>query len=273
MEQKLPDLALTETLTNLGPTDLRRLWNNNQKFRHLIQQDQDLLKQVEKCMIHLIEIGECPDGCPSTEDLEAKHPGISEYFCRGDLIENKSESGYRSQGVYCVDQVDGQWKIVYQYDEFDDYGTPAIEFHGISQFPLNHWALDNLNCNNTYTNQHRTHLFMGQSENTNPDCEFYWHIEPVMVAFYPEEVGMTMELEAVEPLDQNLKHVYTIFTFQDEKYIFIASDEVLKIEEPPLAVCAPWNNKIEQYEEPLKSLLLQHEIKPKNVILDSSITF
>jgi len=143
------------------------LWQ--QKVRHILQLEveekvprtpaltweQEYRKQKEeakykdKATIHLISgrkiFGEEYD---ENEDLHYKpipidliektYPGITKTMKRGDIIENIDESGYRSNGVFFFD---GK-KVIGQYYELDDYGSPPQTFYLITEFPPSYWDQD-----------------------------------------------------------------------------------------------------------------------------------
>lgn len=65
---------------------------------------------------------------------------------RGDLLENSSESGYRSDGLYIFDVVDGNVQICDLADSPDDYGTIPSKFELITQFPNPYYWFDDDEC-------------------------------------------------------------------------------------------------------------------------------
>jgi hypothetical protein len=76
-----------------------------------------------------------PKGGLSIRQLKAEYPTFNPR--RGDIIVSADESGYRTEGVRLYDGVE----IIEQYLEYDDYGSPPIEFRVGTEFPVGYWDI------------------------------------------------------------------------------------------------------------------------------------
>lgn len=104
-----------------------------------------------------------------TNFITDQHAELWNMMKRGDLVEDVSSSGYRSEGRYIVD-VDKDTKdlgvmrnglvIRSLYLEYDDYGTIYPDMYTITEFPIGYF--DNLVVN---------------SYLCGPDMKSYWHCE------------------------------------------------------------------------------------------------
>jgi hypothetical protein len=147
-------------------------------------------KSHECCVIHLIELELDKEANMNIETSDIENyitdqiPDLWNDMKEGDLIENTTESGERTMGVYFVDkckstdQTEGE-KIIknslcivglnYSYD---DWGSLPKNFFAITRFPLNYHDYENFVVNNTYSPD----FFTQQS---------YWHTYP----YAPLDVG------------------------------------------------------------------------------------
>lgn len=110
----------------------------------------------------------------------------------GDLVENETESGYRSAGLYIVDEENGKLKLSFLSDEPDDYGTIPLKFEGFIQFePGFHFEMEK-----------------------DPRCESYMHnnYAPVNLLFLLSKDWKT----------NNLFKNYCEFIYNNNKYITIS---------------------------------------------------
>jgi hypothetical protein len=114
--------------------------------------------------VHLVKLGKDldrdRDDMITLDDLEEMYPQVKSVVRRGDIIENVDRSGYRSDGVYMIDIINGRKCIVNQNYDYDDYGSPNVQFIGLQEFPLDYW-----NPMSIYVN----------SLEPDTDSEFYWH--------------------------------------------------------------------------------------------------
>jgi hypothetical protein len=106
-----------------------------------------------KCVIHLIDYTKEDDEYITADDITEyitdQHSELWFMMKQGDLIENISKSGYRSEGRYYVDieysqkphiQLVRNKLIVKElYREHDTYGTLTPYFHTITQFPIHYF--------------------------------------------------------------------------------------------------------------------------------------
>jgi hypothetical protein len=75
------------------------------------------------------------NGGLSIRQLRAEYPNFNPK--RGDIIIDASKAGDRSEGIRFFDGTE----IIGQYDGFDDYGGPPIEFRVGTEFPVGYWDL------------------------------------------------------------------------------------------------------------------------------------
>lgn len=148
--------------------------------------DIDTVFDKDRCVIHLIDTYphdiESIDSDIDTdtfinEYISDQYPKLWKMMKRGDIVEDVSASGYRSQGRYIVDTEHSQkdhMKMIRcglvvrdLYYDYDDYGTVPFNFYSITEFPL--WYFDDENlvvndtlCNNTFYS--------------------YWHSTPTPIA-------------------------------------------------------------------------------------------
>lgn len=129
-----------------------------------------LKRRKDKATIHLINLRDVVGGELEIDELEELYPGISQMMRRGDIIENVSYSGYRSQHVWFFD---GN-QVIGQYYEIDDYGTPPLEFKLVTEFPPGYWDGDwEWDLGNAFNAPPVNRWFI------RDDSKFYWHHERV----------------------------------------------------------------------------------------------
>lgn len=68
------------------------------------------------------------------EYIKDNYPDIYNKLKYGDLVENGNESGYRSNGLYIVDEEYGNLKLSFLSNEPDDYGTIPLQYEGFIKF-------------------------------------------------------------------------------------------------------------------------------------------
>jgi len=154
--------------------------------------------------------------------ITSQIPELWEQLKYGDLIEDVSESGYRSEGVFVVtktSQSDGE-NLIKQgleiaslcCDEYDDYGTVPPDFYLITRFPLGYHSYENMVTNNTYALTH-----------SGP--ESYWHCEP-----YPAPLDIKkLKLDSDHLTIENVFHQvigtkkvdfsYVVITYKGDNYM------------------------------------------------------
>jgi hypothetical protein len=123
--------------------------------------------------IHLVRLGDISDDdiVPTAKTLEAQYPGIVKAMKRGDIIENTSESGYRSQGVYMWDGKN----VIRQNTSWDDYGSPSTEFKIVTEFLPGYWDSAKLSC---------------VAWDKGAEQEFYWHSDYPPCALDARALGL-----------------------------------------------------------------------------------
>lgn len=195
-----------ETTIN-NDEDRLKLWNRYVRYNKGSSANGDpigswILKN--NYQFKLIKDGESTTNYITLSDLEAKYKGISEKIKRGDLVENVSESGYRSQGVYCFD---GQ-ELIAQETSYDDYGNPSACFKLIKEFPPGYW--DDPIPNNDYEDD---------------ESRFYWHCYVGYSEIDLDEFDHTIVKD-----DENVTEI--LIDYNGKKYLIIVQkhnyDDVTK---------------------------------------------
>lgn len=174
-----------------------------------------------KCVIHLIK---SENYANINELVNKKYPDLWLMMKPGDLIEDLSQSGYRSQGRYYVDYQHNSSKFkIYNLDKkFDDYGSIPSHFTSIDNFPLGYFNDDNLMINNIY--------------HPGLNRQSYWHTDNAIIFLNAEKLGLNkLNMDNIYTniykLDrsENIYYKYEIYyhfniTYNNEKYFFIYSD-------------------------------------------------
>eukprot|EP00039_Didymoeca_costata_P026170 m.15156 g.15156 ORF g.15156 m.15156 type:complete len:197 (+) comp5306_c0_seq1:80-670(+) len=105
-----------------------------------------------------------------TKQAKQKYPRLVAESRHGDMLENTSESGYRSSGVYMISREGGKgFRVIPLCTDFDDYGSVSACFKGITQFAINYWDYDKMTCID----------LCGQKNKPVPNS--YWHGENCVV--------------------------------------------------------------------------------------------
>jgi hypothetical protein len=195
--------------------------------------------------VFLVEMPE-HEGIISISELEEKYPDIKEKMMRGDIIENVSKSGYRSQGVYLYD---GE-NVINQYIGYDDYGSVPIEFKAITEFPLHYWDKPYrytyyLEINNDYV--------------PNAESEFYWHEDNTLVCIDLSQMDEVKEPIQDSEIDSYTDNVIKI-THNNVPYILLIED-ISILKKTPLIVNVNNNNTCdfndfsEKYNVPIENIM------------------
>lgn len=217
----------TSKKISVGSTKIKSTKNKNKKFDR---------KSHECCVIHLIDFDvETID----VEYIEASNvenyitdqiPDLWNDMKEGDLIENITESGYRSTGIYCVDKCTDQTEgekiiknglcIVSQECSYDDYGTVPLNFYAITRFPLGYHELafhdkSNIVVNNTYV-----------PEFDKPEA--YWHRDPYYAPLDIKKLKLDSltddnifehKFNFSDKYNENKKFYYVIITVKKQNYM------------------------------------------------------
>lgn len=146
---------------------------------------------------------------PTRKRLEKKYPGITKKMKRGDIIENLSQSGYRSQGVYFWDGTD----VIDQCYEFDDYGSVSKEFLAITEFHPHYWDNDKMEVNNDYEE--------GSSQ-------FCWHIDETVVYLDLTEINGAFDMPVATKKYEGITEYALKFTHNSEEYLLVYCSELPK---------------------------------------------
>ena len=199
----------------------------------------------DKCVIHLINAGYYCNGSDQDSDsdywtcdhkpdqndhyektkeekvsycIDKKYPQLWNQMKRGDMVEDVSNSGYRSDGRYIVDSIrsNPDSKTILSkrnnlilkdvYREVDDYGTIWPDMHAITEFPIGYF--DQLVVNS---------LCPGVSE-----YQSSWHAEKTIEALDTKK----LKLDSLTPNnifcstcnDSNYL-IYCVITYKKTNYI------------------------------------------------------
>lgn len=118
------------------------------------------------------------------EMIEKTYPGILDRLDRGDIIEFIEKSGYRSQGILFFD---GE-KLIHQCTDYDDYGTPPIEFEILTEFPPDYYKKS---FREKELSMKVVKDYVGPKHNT----EFYWHSDYCMMPLNIQKLGLRENIE------------------------------------------------------------------------------
>lgn len=149
---------------------------------------------------------------PSIKQLELKYPGITKMMKRGDIIEDISVSGYRSQGVFFFD---GK-KVIDQDTSWDDYGSVPIDFKLITEFLPGNWDHSNLKINAKYV----------KTSSSLDESKFYWHSESVPCTVDLELSGLRAEVK--NNLTTYDSRQCVILEYNKINYLIYICDDCLK---------------------------------------------
>lgn len=167
-------------------------------------------------MIHTFYSGSNPrdfdykyDPTPKFSDIEDQ---IGDDYVRGDLVEDLSLSGYRSDGVYMIDVVNNKPKIIKLDYNLNSEGTVNVKFKVISDFPAYYWD---------YSRFDKYH----------PDVEYksYWHggNDRRPLGMYIDPIVLDLENKMV--FDSEDEHyIYYIFRYDGDEYIILISKNYYK---------------------------------------------
>jgi hypothetical protein len=112
---------------------------------------------------------------------------IQQYGRPGDLVENTVESGYRSNGVYMLQQQDDSIGIIPLDYSYDDYGGPSHKFSVITDFPLDYWFYSKMNT-----------IFLGGNSQS------YWHCtDEYQYLYFNGDRLREMAMDIIEDTDAN----------------------------------------------------------------------
>ena len=179
--------------------------------------------------MHLVALGKRGKkyrDVPSDDYLNRKYPGITNVMKRGDIIENVTESGYRSQGIYMWD---GK-KVIEQNTDWDDYGSPSTEFRLITEFPPGYW--DQWYGRNE-------HLPVKKWCRIDAESQFYWHSNEPPCA-------MDTDLLKKCPIltKDNVDVYWTTFMHEGKEYKLNISDlEFFQSQKDNEYICVYWDGE------------------------------
>ena len=169
-------------------------------------------KHNNKAIVHLVALGKRGKNyhdIPSNDYLNRKYPGITNMMKRGDIIENVTESGYRSQGIY-------MWngkKVIERNTDWDDYGSPSTEFRIITEFPPGYWdqCFGSDEC-----------LPVKNWCRIDAESQFYWHSD------YPECALNTSLLKKCPILTKDDNYWITFIHDSTEYTLHLYNPEVFR---------------------------------------------
>jgi hypothetical protein len=172
------------------------------------------MSNPNKATVHLVALGKLSEHChiPSNDYLNRKYPGITNAMRRGDIIENVTESGYRSQGVYMWD---GK-KVIEQNTSWDDYGSPSEEFKVVTEFPPGYWdkTMGELKT--------QSGLNIKKWCRIEADSQFYWHSDYPPVALDAKKLDLDKSAILCEKRKSTWSgeytHYWTTFMWEGVEY-------------------------------------------------------
>jgi hypothetical protein len=161
--------------------------------------------------IHIVSFTIDEDYRPTIEDLEAKYPGIAKKMKRGDIIENINDTGYRSCGSYMYN---GE-EVIERNFEYDDYGSPSIEFKLITEFAPGYWDQS--------LNEQMLNTIAWEK---GAETEFYWHDDNTPCVADPIALNLATSVNNAVKVDYIVSgHTYTQYDseikYDNKTYPFI----------------------------------------------------
>ena len=153
------------------------------------------------------------------KELETLYPGYKRYLRRGDIIENISKSGYRTQGIYMFD---GE-KIIDLNYEIYDYGTPSKEFLVFKEFCPDYWDCifveDSGNC--------RRQLNVNNIYHPDRNSEFYWCDPTIPVLVDKRVLEPLVEKELLKDVKTNkyYNYNYVNVNYKNKRYRVTIPDD------------------------------------------------
>ena len=110
------------------------------------------------------------DDIPTFEELDIYTN--TTLFRKYDMIEINDLSGYRSEGVFMIDIIDNEFKIVELNYEIDDYGSPNSNFKfGGNIINSDYWNYDKMNVFSTIINLNPI----------TPSSYWHWKSPPIVL--------------------------------------------------------------------------------------------
>jgi hypothetical protein len=191
----------------------------------------DQRKQYNKCVLHLISIISTDDDNDyiTVEMIHEKYMNNDEFWNSlkvGDLIENVEASGYRSEGLYIVDEnlnTDFKHRLIITelHTKYDDYGTVLPHFYAITKFPIDYFEM-------AYSD--KKHQVLVNTHFCDGKHLAYWHTDPCIMPI-DKEILRINQLKKSGILSIDLGHckIYGIIVkFQDEQYFLTSYDDTAK---------------------------------------------
>lgn len=74
--------------------------------------------------------------------IRARYPTFERMVQHGDILQDNT-AGYRTNGVYFITTYP-ELRIIYKDRSLDAYGAIPVQFHVITTFPIDHWALSRM---------------------------------------------------------------------------------------------------------------------------------
>lgn len=162
-----------------------------------------------------------------TEHITKKYPDLWLMMKRGDLIENTSESGYRSEGRFYIDKSDNKitnnLSINQLYTKYDDYGSIPPHFCTIRDFPIGYFDECNIITNNSFV--------------PNETKQSEWHcLEGSPMFFDTKRLKLNtvtrddIFIDHFEDDENNYIFAYVILKYRKINYCFLLDDSHEKTE-------------------------------------------
>ncbi len=176
--------------------------------------------QYSGCVLHLVDI-ETGEYYLSAEELQQylmKTKKFWDVIRVGDLVENVAHSGYRSEGLYIIDEdVDNDClKIVDLHTDYDDYGTILPHFYAITRFPIGYFDMD-------YSNREHNVIVNNYFCATGKHGA-YWHSGSCLMPLDKETFGIDqLTDEDLLTIDLDHRQIYGIIVEYRNVRYFLTS--------------------------------------------------
>lgn len=163
-----------------------------------------------KCVNHLIRSGieNCYDAKIINSIMVDKYLLLWCMMKEGDLVEDLSTSGYRSQGRYIVKlNSEGNLYVDDLCTDYDDYGSIPPEFTTITKFPIGYF--DDVVINDGF--------------HVGEEAKSYWHIDKSYVFLDLPLLGLnklTYDDVKIKKYDDEY-YVHTVVEYNTDKYLLL----------------------------------------------------
>lgn len=176
--------------------------------------------------------------CFTVRSLKKCFPHVIGKLRNGDIIENISESGYRSNGVIMYYKTDNYEELVLQNKLFDDYGSPSACFE-LFDFPGGYWDKRHS------TNMNIHFLNLNYDIDAKPffdTSRFYWHAD------YGFAIILEKSFNNSQEIFRDGKVYFHLIKRKDRNYLVRHNvREQCKLHGSTYAHCHGWSNSHQAY--------------------------